>query len=369
MTGRVLLASPLGFVIGLSLGTLGGGGSILAVPALVFVAGQTPADATTTSLLVVGVASIVGAVGHWRHGRVRLGQGVLFGSLGVAGSLGGSALNRRLDGDMLLLAFAALILVAAWRIVAGCPSCTRVGEANSLTASPSRTAVGCRRGGPGPDPPRHGRPCSPTRRGRQLRRLPHRTFRRRWRFRDRPHSRPCPALLDATGDRHLPGRHRCQCHHGLRRSPRRLHRLVDHVAVHGGGCRRRWSRHPYRRPHRPPDDAALVRGSARGRRPLHRRPGSVRLRGPTRHQSSETSARVRGAPPLRWSLSLTWLQLRSSRYSTVDRSELGGGEVELVPHPLHLGLSALPRRSSGSYRSKENDTGPLPARIGEQEPS
>ena len=67
------------------LGALGGGGSILAVPVLVFVAGQTPSQATTTSLLVVGAASVVGAVGHWRHGRVRLGAGVLFGLLGVAG--------------------------------------------------------------------------------------------------------------------------------------------------------------------------------------------------------------------------------------------------------------------------------------------
>jgi uncharacterized protein len=136
MTGRALLASPLGFLIGVSLGALGGGGSILAVPVLVFVAGQTPSEATTTSLLVVGVASIVGAVGHWRHGRVRLGAGLVFGLLGVAGSLAGSALNRRLDGDVLLLAFAGLILVAAWRIVAGCPSCTPVGEGDAPGAAP-----------------------------------------------------------------------------------------------------------------------------------------------------------------------------------------------------------------------------------------
>jgi hypothetical protein len=132
MTGRALLASPLGFLIGVSLGALGGGGSILAVPVLVFVAGQTPAQATTTSLLVVGAAAAVGAVGHWRHGRVRLGAGALFGLLGVAGSFAGSALNRRLDGDVLLLAFAGLIIVAAWRIIAGCPSCTRVGETAAL---------------------------------------------------------------------------------------------------------------------------------------------------------------------------------------------------------------------------------------------
>ena len=129
MTGRAVLASPFGFLIGMSLGALGGGGSILAVPVLVFVAGQTPAEATTTSLLVVGTASVFGAVGHWRHGRVRVRPGLLFGVLGIAGSLAGSALNRRLDGDVLLLAFAGLTVAAAWRITTGCPSCTRVGEA------------------------------------------------------------------------------------------------------------------------------------------------------------------------------------------------------------------------------------------------
>ena len=142
MTGRALLASPLGFFIGVSLGALGGGGSILAVPVLVFVAGQDPTQATTTSLLVVGAASIVGAAGHWRHGRVRLGPGLLFGLLGIAGSLAGSTLNRRLDGDVLLLAFAALIVVAAWRIVAGCPTCTRSGEAMALRSDPSPDGSG-----------------------------------------------------------------------------------------------------------------------------------------------------------------------------------------------------------------------------------
>ncbi len=137
MSIRALLASPLGFLIGVSLGALGGGGSILAVPVLVFVAGQTPAAATSTSLVVVGVASLVGAYGHWRSGRVRVGVGLVFGLVGIAGSLAGSALNRRLDGDVLLLAFAGLILVAAWRIVVGCPSCTRSGEASAL-AEPTR---------------------------------------------------------------------------------------------------------------------------------------------------------------------------------------------------------------------------------------
>ena len=53
MDVRSLVASPLGFLIGVSLGALGGGGSILAVPALVYAAGESPKQATTTSLVLV----------------------------------------------------------------------------------------------------------------------------------------------------------------------------------------------------------------------------------------------------------------------------------------------------------------------------
>ena len=128
MSLRALLASPLGFLVGLSLGALGGGGSILAVPLLVYGAGQDPKAATASSLLLVGMASLVGVIPHWRGGRVRLGTGVVFGLTGVGGSLVGTSVNDRIDPDLLLLGFAVLVLVAAWRMVTGCPTCTRVGE-------------------------------------------------------------------------------------------------------------------------------------------------------------------------------------------------------------------------------------------------
>lgn len=130
---RALLASPLGFAIGFALGALGGGGSILAVPALVYAAGQSPTDATATSLLIVGGASAFGLVGHWQAGRVRWASGTVFGLVGIGGSIAGTALNRRLDDNMLLAGFAALIVLAAWRMLTGCPSCTRVGETEALS--------------------------------------------------------------------------------------------------------------------------------------------------------------------------------------------------------------------------------------------
>lgn len=115
---RAFLASPLGFLIGLSLGALGGGGSILAVPALVYGAGQTAKHATTTSLVLVALTALIGIVPHLRAGRVRLGAGTVFGLAGVGGSLLGSHLNKAADPDVLLLAFSGLMLVAAgamWR--------------------------------------------------------------------------------------------------------------------------------------------------------------------------------------------------------------------------------------------------------------
>jgi uncharacterized membrane protein YfcA len=115
---RALLASPLGFLIGLSLGALGGGGSILAVPALVYGAGQTSKQATTTSLILVGITAIIGIIPHWHAGRVRIFAGTIFGLAGIGGSLLGSRWNKAVDPDVLLLAFSGLMLIAAfamWR--------------------------------------------------------------------------------------------------------------------------------------------------------------------------------------------------------------------------------------------------------------
>ena len=117
---RALLASPLGFLIGLSLGALGGGGSILAVPALVYAAGQSPKHATTTSLVLVALTALIGMAPHWRAGRVRFAAGSIFGLAGIGGSLLGSHWNKAADPNVLLLAFSGLMLIAAygmWRRV------------------------------------------------------------------------------------------------------------------------------------------------------------------------------------------------------------------------------------------------------------
>lgn len=107
------LVLPIGLLIGLSLGALGGGGSILTVPALVYLLGQNPHQATTGSLLIVGITSLIALIPHARGGNVRLGQGLTFGALGAAGSFAGSAAAAHVRPALLLTAFAALMLVVA----------------------------------------------------------------------------------------------------------------------------------------------------------------------------------------------------------------------------------------------------------------
>lgn len=109
----LVLAVIMGVVIGVSLGALGGGGSILTVPALVYVLGQNAHGATTASLVVVGVTALAGALAYMRRGRVRVREGLVFGALGIAGSVLGSRLSAGIAPSALLAGFSVLMLVAA----------------------------------------------------------------------------------------------------------------------------------------------------------------------------------------------------------------------------------------------------------------
>ena len=107
------IAVVAGLLIGLSLGALGGGGSVLAVPVLVYTLGQSAGQATTGSLVVVGVTSLVGAVTAQRAGNVLLGRGVAFGAVAVGGAAGGARLSGLVAEPVLLAAFAGLLVVVA----------------------------------------------------------------------------------------------------------------------------------------------------------------------------------------------------------------------------------------------------------------
>src|SRR6266700_4514789 len=102
----LLIAIPAGLLIGLLLGTLGGGGSILTVPVLVYLLGQSPHAATAGSLLIVGITAAGGMIAHRRAGRVRIAPGIVFGVLGVAGSYAGARLTSSVPPGLLLSLFA-----------------------------------------------------------------------------------------------------------------------------------------------------------------------------------------------------------------------------------------------------------------------
>jgi uncharacterized protein len=111
MTVAVVLAA--GALIGLSLGALGGGGSVLAVPVLVYGLGQSAAQATTGSLVVVGITSLAGAITAYRSGNVLFTRGVVFGAVAIGGAAAGAKASSLVSEPVLLAAFAALLLTVA----------------------------------------------------------------------------------------------------------------------------------------------------------------------------------------------------------------------------------------------------------------
>jgi len=100
----------LGFGIGLSLGLLGGGGSILTVPALVYIAGQSPQAAITTSLAIVGANSFLGAYFHFRHGALNWNIALFFGGSGMLFSYLSAGLSKNFPPSVLMISFAVLML-------------------------------------------------------------------------------------------------------------------------------------------------------------------------------------------------------------------------------------------------------------------
>ncbi|MDT0458131.1 TSUP family transporter [Streptomyces sp. DSM 41527] len=136
-------ALPCGLLIGLLLGSLGGGGSVLAVPALVYLLGQSPHEATAGALIVVMVGSVTGLLCHARAGRVRWAAGTAFGALGTAGSYLGSRWSAALDPAVLMAAFAGLLLVVAAMLVSrGLREWRAAGGARPLRESPETASSG-----------------------------------------------------------------------------------------------------------------------------------------------------------------------------------------------------------------------------------
>ena len=116
-----MLVAALAFalLIGISLGLLGGGGSILTLPILTYGLGMETKAAIASSLFVVAVTSAVGAIAHARAHRIQWRTGLVFGAAGMAGAFAGGRAAAFVPGGILMLLFAAMMVATAIAMLRG----------------------------------------------------------------------------------------------------------------------------------------------------------------------------------------------------------------------------------------------------------
>lgn len=132
VTSTLVLVLALSVLVGLTLGILGGGGAILMVPILTYVAGFDARHAIASSLFVVGVTSAVSAVTHARAGRVQWRTGLIFGAAGMAGAFAGGLIGGLIPGKILLIGFAVVMLAASVGMIRGRRGATAPPQPTSL---------------------------------------------------------------------------------------------------------------------------------------------------------------------------------------------------------------------------------------------
>lgn len=115
----LIIALLLAVLVGVSLGLLGGGGSILTVPILTYVIGMEPRAAIASSLFIVGVTSAAGMYHHAKAQRVRWKAGVTFGVASMAGAFGGGVTGGYVPGVVLMLLFALMMVTVATAMIRG----------------------------------------------------------------------------------------------------------------------------------------------------------------------------------------------------------------------------------------------------------
>lgn len=115
----VILGYVLALLVGLSLGLLGGGGSILTVPILNYVMGMDAQEAIASSLVVVALTSLVGLIPHWRLKRVSFTVGLPFGLASMAGAFVGGWSAQFLPGYVLMILFAMIMLSTSSTMIRG----------------------------------------------------------------------------------------------------------------------------------------------------------------------------------------------------------------------------------------------------------
>lgn len=128
--------------MGFTLGLLGGGGSILSVPILLYVVGMGPKEAIATSLLVVGAVAGFSAALHHRQGNVKWRTGMIFAPFAMLGAYGGGRAADLISGQVLILLFATMMILAGVSMIRG-RRAVKPGEPASLPRSAAQgLAVG-----------------------------------------------------------------------------------------------------------------------------------------------------------------------------------------------------------------------------------
>jgi len=112
-----ILAILAGMVTGMVLGLFGSGGSIVALPALLYLLDVAPKSAIAMSLGVVGVTATITAIDNWRRGNVVIRVALVFGLFGVMGTFAGARLGLLTPVVIQLGLFALVMYAAAWRML------------------------------------------------------------------------------------------------------------------------------------------------------------------------------------------------------------------------------------------------------------
>lgn len=119
-TLQFALGGISGVLVGFTLGLVGGGGSILAVPLMVYLVGvSSPHVAIGTSALAVAANAATGLIGHARAGTVKWRCGVMYASAGILGALVGSTVGKAFDGQKLLFLFAIVMIIVGIMMLRG----------------------------------------------------------------------------------------------------------------------------------------------------------------------------------------------------------------------------------------------------------
>jgi uncharacterized protein len=147
MTAAAAIVAILsGSLVGLSLGLIGGGGSILAVPLMAYAVGLPPHAAIGTSAVAVAASALANLGGHARAGTVKWPCAVVFALAGIAGAAIGAQIGKRVDGQALLAAFGVLMIVVAGLMLrprrAGHDAAVRLNQASAARLLPPLGGTG-----------------------------------------------------------------------------------------------------------------------------------------------------------------------------------------------------------------------------------